>query len=577
MAAILNATEATIAAPPNVLKAAAVSLPCGNLNSTALLVTAVLAILCWRHFVRIGDNKPGPRHWPILGSLPGILYNVDRLYDWSTEMLLKAPTMTFRSMAVGLNEIITANPANLEHILKTRFEDYPKGPEYQESFRELLGHGMFNSDDEIWRRQRKTASLEFSARSLRELMVSSIRKNVYGRLLPTLKHAMKQDNPIDLQDVLLRFTFDSICQIGFGVDVGCLAPDLPEVSFAKAYDTATSATLKRQVVPQYVWSIRRFFQLGSERDLKEALKVIDAFATKVICQRREVLKGPTPRGPKDRSSTGKRQTEQPVSEHSDILSRFMLLEQEDGGKLYTDTFLRDVTTNFILAGRDTSSVALSWFFWLLTKHPEVEQKIYDEISSILEARSRQSTQTNAVSANLEGKAAAGAPEVAPQSALKTLEDETFSFEELKSMNYLHAAISEALRLYPSVPADTKFAMKDDILPDGTVVTKGWRVTYMIYSMGRMPAIWGQDCCEFRPERWLKKGEFQTESTFKYPAFNAGPRLCLGKDMAYLQMKSISAAIIRNFRLVLVPGHVVAYRISLTLFMKYGLLVKVLPR
>eukprot|EP00850_Spirogloea_muscicola_P008210 SM000043S15838 [mRNA] locus=s43:454314:457422:- [translate_table: standard] len=573
MAAILNATEATIAAPPNVLKAAAVSLPGGNTNSTALLVTAVLAILCWRHFVRFGDNKPGPRLWPILGSLPGILYNVDRLYDWSTEMLLKAPTMTFRSMAVGLNEIITAHPANLEHILKTRFEDYPKGPEYQESFRDLLGHGIFNSDNEIWRRQRKTASLEFSARSLRELMVSSIRKNVYERLLPTLKHALTQQNPLDLQDVLLRFTFDSICQIGFGVDVGCLAPDLPEVPFAKAYDIATSATLKRQVVPQYIWSIRRFFQLGSERDLKEALKVIDAFATNVIRQRREELKSPKPRGPKDCSTTGKRQTEQAVPEHSDILSRFLLLEQEDGGNLYTDTFLRDVTTNFILAGRDTSSVALSWFFWLLTKHPEVEQKIFEEISSVLETRSRQSSQTAAV--------AAGGAEIAPQSSqentLKTLEDETFSFEELKSMNYLHAALSEALRLYPSVPADTKYAMKDDILPDGTVVTKGWRVTYMIYSMGRMPAIWGQDCCEFRPERWLKKGEFQTESTFKYPAFNAGPRLCLGKDMAYLQMKSISAAIIRNFRLVLNPGHVVAYRIGLTLFMKYGLLVKVLPR
>ena len=65
-------------------------------------------------------------------------------------------------------------------------------------------------------------------------------------------------------------------------------------------------------------------------------------------------------------------------------------------------------------------------------------------------------------------------------------------------------------------------------------------------MGRMESIWGKDCHEFRPERWLKDGVFRQESPYRYPIFNAGPRMCLGKEIAYIQMKSIAAAVIERF-------------------------------
>ena len=80
-------------------------------------------------------------------------------------------------------------------------------------------------------------------------------------------------------------------------------------------------------------------------------------------------------------------------------------------------------------------------------------------------------------------------------------------------------------------------MSDDTLPHGHRVYKGWRVTYVAYAMGRMVKIWGEDAAEFRPERFLgPDGSFRPESPFKYPAFNAGPRLCLGKEMAYVQVQ-----------------------------------------
>jgi cytochrome P450 len=74
----------------------------------------------------------------------------------------------------------------------------------------------------------------------------------------------------------------------------------------------------------------------------------------------------------------------------------------------------------------------------------------------------------------------------------------------------------SLRLVPPVPLDTKEAVRDDVLPDGTVVLRGERVTYNVYAMGRMDSIWGPDCTEFKPERWLKDGVFVPESSFKFP-------------------------------------------------------------
>ncbi|KAF5207507.1 Cytochrome p450 [Thalictrum thalictroides] len=98
-------------------------------------------------------------------------------------------------------------------------------------------------------------------------------------------------------------------------------------------------------------------------------------------------------------------------------------------------------------------------------------------------------------------------------------------EEIKKMDYLHAALSEALRLYPSVPIDSKEALEDDVLSNGTELKKGTRVLYLIYTMGRMENLWGKDCREFKPERWLKDGKFMNESLYKFMAFHAGPRLC----------------------------------------------------
>ncbi|CAI5480258.1 unnamed protein product [Closterium sp. Yama58-4] len=506
--------------------------------SPSLAILSLVVAIFWLLGVYRQKIGYGPPAWPILGTLPEMLLAFPYLYDWATAYLEASPTMTYISLAPGLNEVVTANPKNLEHILKTNFANYPKGPNFQTNFEDLLGHGIFNSDDDVWRQQRKTASLEFSQRSLRDLMMVSIQEELLQRFIPTLEEASMARTPVDLQDILLRYTFDNICRIGFGVDPGCLEPGLPEVPFARAFDEATKATLFRNLIPEFVWKAFRSLRLFQEGTLHAAVKEIDSFAEDVIRKRRIELTSEK----KLQASDGT------ITDHSDILSRMMLLEKDDGGQLYSERFLRDVCTNFILAGRDTSSVLMTWLFWLLTWHPTVEEKILAEVQSIVAAR--------------EGDKSFGA----------------FTYEELKQMKYVHAAIAESLRLYPSVPADFKHVVKDDVLPDGTHVKSGWRVQYELYAMGRMTRIWGPDARDFKPERWFdSNGELINESPFKFPAFNAGPRLCLGRDLAYLQMKSIVASTVRHFRLALVPGHKVEYSMSLTLSMTHGLKVFVTSR
>ena len=123
---------------------------------------------------------------------------------------------------------------------------------------------------------------------------------------------------------------------------------------------------------------------------------------------------------------------------------------------------------------------------------------------------------------------------------------TAGYDHLRDLHYLHAAVYECMRLYPPVQFDSKFCVEDDVLPDGTFVRKGTRVTYHAYAMGRMEELWGNDCHDFRPHRWLTNGVFTPESPYKYPVFQGGLRGCLGKEMALLEKKTVIAAVVRRF-------------------------------
>ena len=508
-------------------------------STPLMILSALAAYLIWFRFISRSLN--GPRVWPLLGSLPGLIQNANRMHDWIADNL-RACGGTYQTCVAPIPFLarkqglvtVTCDPRNVEHILKLRFDNYPKGPNWQAVFHDLLGDGIFNCDGNIWLFQRKTAALEFTTRTLRQAMARWVSRAIKLRFCPILATAQQEKRPVDMQDLLLRMTFDNICGLAFGRDPQTLSPGLPENSFAMSFDQATEATLNRFILPQMLWKFKKWLRLGMEVSLSQSLQHIEKYLAEIIDTRKIELLN------KQQDGSG--------VPHDDLLSRFMKKKES-----YSEEFLRHVALNFILAGRDTSSVALSWFFWLCIQNPNVEEKILIELCTVL-----METRGSDVSKWVE---------------------EPLVFEEVDRLVYLKAALSETLRLYPSVPEDSKHVVNDDVLPNGTFVPAGSAVTYSIYSIGRMKFIWGEDCLEFKPERWLCADgkKFELQDSYKFLAFNAGPRICLGKDLAYLQMKSIAASVLLRHRLTVVPGHRVEQKMSLTLFMKYGLKVEVHSR
>uniref|UniRef100_A0A0D9V6V3 Cytochrome P450 n=1 Tax=Leersia perrieri TaxID=77586 RepID=A0A0D9V6V3_9ORYZ len=479
---------------------------CSSSASLFLLILPFLPLLLYFLYLQQDPKKQprihGLKSYPVVGMLPHFIKNKDRILEWMTGIMKRSPTHTMSFKDLGLTGgVITANSANVEHILKTNFGNYPKGELAISMLEDFLGHGIFNSDGDQWLWQRKAASYEFNKRSLRNFVVDTVRFEVVERLLPLLEQAGRDGRTVDMQDMLERFAFDNICRVAFEEDPACLTMEgmaaHESAEFMRAFDDAQNVVKARFDSPaKSLWRIKKFFNMEPEKRMREALTTINGYVKRIVRERRERRKAGLERS-------------------DDFLSRFA------AGSEHSEESLCDVVTNFILAGRDTTSSALTWFFWLLSSRPDVEDKIVREIRALRQ-----------LSGGAGGTGSA-----------------TFSFDELRDMQYLHAAITESMRLYPPVPFDAHSCKEEEFLPDGTFVGKGWLVTYCAYAMGRVEDIWGEDCEEFRPERWLDDaGMFRPENTFKYPVFHAGPRMCLGKEMAYIQMKSIVACVLEKFRL-----------------------------
>ncbi|KAL8254807.1 hypothetical protein R6Q59_033028 [Mikania micrantha] len=492
------------------------------------LISLIIFFIFFRKLKPKSTTQIGFKNYPIFGTLPEFLINRHRFLEWSTQVLSRCPSNTGVFNRPGkIKGVLTANPSNVEHMLKTNFDNYPKGTRFIALLEDFLGRGIFNSDGEAWRAQRKTASYEFNTRSLRNFVMETAAVELHTRFMPVLQTAADLNKILDLQDLLERYSFDNICKVAFNFDPGCLAGDGTSGSdFMKAFEEAATLSSGRFMYAfPILFKIKKLLNFGSESKLQKSIATVHKFADDII----------------------KSRIKERAKQEEDLLSRFMGISE------YSPENLRDIVTSFILAGRDTTSSALTWFFWILSSHPEVERKILEEVKTLRlsSGKSRR---------------------------------ECYSFDELRRMHYLHAAISEGLRLYPPVPVDTKACLKNDVMPDGTFVGEGWFVTYHTYAMGRMESVWGKDCGEFRPERWLEMAETgggtvvcRPENPFKFPVFHGGPRMCLGKEMAYTQMKLVAATVIETLVVEVVAEKPPEHVLSLTMRMKDGLKVRVRKR
>lgn len=501
---------------------------CGFLyTALIILFTSILASLSLK-FLRKRRHGVGERKYhPVAGTMLHQLLNFQRLHHYMTD--LAAKYKTYRLLTPFRNEIYTSDPANVEYILKTNFDNYGKGDHNYNNLNDLLGDGIFAVDGEKWRNQRKVSSYEFSTRMLRNFSNTIFRENAV-KLANVIANAAHANQIIDIQDLFMKSTLDSIFKVGFGVELDSMCGSNGEGKrFSEAFDDGSAISLYRYV--DILWPIKKFLNIGLEAKLKESIRTIDDFVYKLINQKIERMKSPH---------------EQFLMKKDDILSRFLQHGNTD------PKFLRDIILNFVIAGKDTTAATLSWFTYMLCKHPEVDEKVTEEV--------RRVTSTKGVANPAEFAAC-------------------LNEQSLEKMHYLHAALTETLRLYPAVPVDAKICFADDTLPDGFSVNKGDMVAYQPYAMGRMKFIWGDDAEDFRPERWLNEdGIFQPESPFKFTTFQAGPRVCLGKEFAYRQMKIFSAVLVNSFIFRLGDENsTVNYRTMISLHIDGGLHVQALPR
>ncbi|XP_002963764.2 cytochrome P450 704B1 [Selaginella moellendorffii] len=480
--------------------------------------------------------------FPIFGSSLQLAKHYDHMHDFLLEKFLRNETLynskTFRAPMPTFDYYYTVDPDVVEHILKNNFANYPKGDKFHDIMEVLLGDGIFNSDGEVWKRQRKTASFEFASKILRDFSTVVFRDYAV-KLADIVSGCTSRGQSFDMQDLFMRMTLDSICKLGFGVEIGTLSASLPENKFAIAFDNANAWVTNRFVDP--FWKVGSLLKLGREAQLAKNAKIVDDFTYNVIKTRRAELQG--------KCADEKK---------ADILSRFMLLSDDPKNQI-NDKTLRDIVLNFVIAGRDTTAVTLSWFVYMLATHPDCGDKIYAELCKL----ETEEMSTAAIKASEDTTTGSQISSFA----------KLLTYDSLAKLAYLHAAITETLRLFPAVPEDIKGVLADDTLPDGKKVKAGDQINFVPWCMGRMESLWGEDAREYKPERWLSKdGVFQPVSPFKFTAFQAGPRICLGKDSAYLQMKMTAATLCRFFRFELVPGHQVKYRMMAILSMANGLCV-----
>jgi cytochrome P450 len=213
--------------------------------------------------------------------------------------------------------------------------------------------------------------------------------------------------------------------------------------------------------------------------------------------------------------------------------------------------------SMIMAGRDTTSAAMTWLLWLLSKNQSKEELIVKGVREVFGRKNNDEFELM----------------------------RSFDYEGLKEMKYLKACLCESMRLYPPVAWDSKHATGDDMLPDGTRIGKGDRVTYFPYGMGRMEALWGKDWYEFKPDRWFdesvgevdNQGVLKVVSPYKFSVFQAGPRVCLGKDMAFIQMQYVVASILNRFEFKPVSVDQPIFVPFLTAYMAGGFKVRVHKR
>ncbi|KAF9040763.1 cytochrome P450 monooxygenase pc-1 [Panaeolus papilionaceus] len=420
----------------------------------------------------------------------------------------------------------TTEPDHIKAILATQFDSFEKGAMFNSQMDSLLGQGIFNADGEMWKFHRAITRPFFTKERISDFDIYT--RNC-DKSLEEVRNRLAEGYPVDIQDLIGRFTLDSASEFLFGHNVGSLSAGIPYPSYASHKNTASfhsHPSIKFQRAfneGQFLASIRtgageEWRLLEFWRDNVEPLrKDMDSFTEPMM---REALEAREKR--LNKPELGEKTDENTLLAH--------LVNHTQDPKI-----LKDELINLLVAGRDTTMSLLTFGIYSMIQNPALEHKLRSEILEKVGARNyptydnmRDMKYTRAF---LNG-----------ERVFRT------------SSTPLNVVSEEVLLLYPSVPLDTRVTNKPVVLstkksdePPIYLPAKTTAVYSVLY-MHRRTDLWGPDALTFDPDRFLDERlhKYLTPNPFIFCPFNAGPRICLGQQFAYHEATFYLIRLLQNF-------------------------------
>jgi cytochrome P450 len=437
----------------------------------------------------VKTDAPGPQG-PWLWGISPLDYGepLDVLVRWSREY---GDVVRWRML--HLRVYLLSHPDDIETVLLTESRKFVKGRILQAN-RETLGDGLLTSEGDLWLHQRRLIQPAF-----RRERVLAYAPLMISRAAQMIDH-WEAGRPLDLHRELMRLTLEIAAETLFGVTV---REDADRVS--AALDTLMAANTS----PGRLFLLMRRLPTAANRRYTRAVRELERIVYKMIAQRR--ADGLKTAGGSD-----------------DLLSRLLNAEDESGRRM-SDRQLRDECITLLLAGHETTALALSWAAYLLAQNPDAQKQLQAEIDAVLCGR-------------LPG------------------------VTDLPRLVHTERVVRETLRLYPPAWLMPRLAVEDCDLREFRV-PKSAGVIFSQWIVHRDPR-WFAQPEQFRPERWTE--EFaRALPRFAYFPFGGGPRVCVGSSFAMIEAVLLLAVIAQRFRLALARPEPVEPLATMTLRPKGG--------
>ncbi len=422
-------------------------------------------------------RPPGPTGHPIWGSLGDLAKDPPRFYLDAHRRY--GDVVSFRSLG-PFRWYMVCHPEDIERILRSEASRFPKDDFTNRNFRFLLGNGLFTSAGDFWLRQRRLAQPAFHRRRVAELgtTMTAVAEAAIGQW----RSLAREGRVVDIAAEMSRLTLRIVGRALFGLDIadreaevaraGVAAGDFLEYRFRHPFDPPLLIPLPRH---------RRFLA---------ARAAFDRIVYDIIAERRRAL-----------AATG--------AAGEDLLALLLEARDQETGEAMTDQHLRDEVITLLIAGHETTAVALTWTWYLLSRHPRVESELRDELAAVLGGRP-------------------ATPEDLPQ------------------LTYTRMVLDEALRLYPPAYGLSR-QTREPIEVRGYHLPKGALIAILQYVTHRHPDFWERPE-EFDPERFTP-ARSAGRPRFAYFPFGGGQRQCIGAGFAMMEAQILLATLAQHFRCV----------------------------